>query len=39
MSKKIMFDYTKSILERVSFDPILLQGLEKKQLGPCYPTD
>jgi hypothetical protein len=30
-----MFDYTKSILERVSFDPTFLQELEKA-IKYCY---
>jgi hypothetical protein len=32
---KIMFDYTKSILERVSFDPILFLQ-KKKPSKHCY---
>jgi hypothetical protein len=33
---KIMFDYTKSILERVSFDPILFCKELEKPLEYCY---
>ena len=36
---KVMFDYTKSILERVSFDPILFSKELRKALKILLPYE
>jgi hypothetical protein len=36
---KIMFDYTKSVLERVSFDPILFRKELEKAIKALLPFE